>query len=493
MPEIVGPASTKPRVRFAPSPTGFLHVGSARTFIFNWLYARHNAGTMILRLDDTDVERNTQASVDSIFEGLKWLNLSWDEEYKQSERLDLHRKIAWTIFEKGLAYRDFTPAHTGDAEKSGAQGTWLFNPGARELSRTESDRRAAAGEPFALRFRVPRESGELVRFTDAVYGEQVKAAADIEDFALLRSDGMPTYHLASCADDADLRISHIIRGQDHLSNTYKHILIFEAAGYVPPQFAHLPLLVAPDGTKLSKRRHGPVVSVTTYRDAGFLPAAFINFLCLLGWSPKNDRENMSLPELTESFSLEGINRSNAILNFKEPSATPEERFDPKAVWLNAEHIRALPVEELSANLLPIVGSAGFKVRPEKMLRITPLIRERIKLLRDVLTAADFFFVDQLPPYDPAELIPQKGDMAIALKVLTRAQDVLAKVEFKHDPLDQALRAAAQELGVKAGQMFQPIRVAVCGRKNAPPLFETLEVLGRETTLQRIEQGLQKLT
>ena len=317
MSDLPDPASSNPRVRFAPSPTGFLHVGSARTFIFNWLYARHHGGSVILRLDDTDVERNTQASVDSIFDGLKWLNLNWDEEYKQSERLDLHRRKAWQIFEKGLAYRDFTPAHAGDADKSGAQGTWLFNPGARELSSAESDRRAAAGEPFALRFRVPREGGQVVRFTDAVYGEQVKAAADIEDFALLRSDGMPTYHLASCADDADLRISHIIRGQDHLSNTYKHVLIFEAAGITPPQFAHLPLLVAPDGTKLSKRRHGPVVSVTTYRDAGFLPEAFINFLCLLGWSPKDDREHMTLKELTDIFSLEGINRSNAVVNFKE--------------------------------------------------------------------------------------------------------------------------------------------------------------------------------
>jgi glutamyl-tRNA synthetase len=342
-----------------------------------------------------------------------------------------------------------------------------------------------------LRFRVPRECGQVVRFADAVYGEQLKAAADIEDFALLRSDGMPTYHLASCADDADLRISHIIRGQDHLTNTFKHVLIFEAAGFTPPQFAHLPLLVAPDGTKLSKRRHGPVVSVTTYRDAGFLPEAFINFLCLLGWSPKDDRENMSLQELTDAFSLEGINRSNAVVNFKEPATTPEEAFDPKAVWLNAEHIRALPVEDLSSRLLPIVREAGFNVDAAKMLRITPLIRERIKLLRDALTAADFFFVDQLSPYDPAELIPQKGDAAMALKVLTRAHEVLAKAEFKHDPLDQVLRAAAQELGVKAGQMFQPIRVAVCGRKNAPPLFETLEVLGRETTLERIGQAIQK--
>ena len=484
------PSQGKPRVRFAPSPTGFLHVGSARTFIFNWLYARHNAGTMILRLDDTDVERNSDASVNSIFEGLKWLGLGWDEEYKQSERLELHRKMAWAIFEKGLAYRDFTPAHTGESEKSGAQGTWLFNPGMRELSREESDRRAAAGEPFALRFRVPRE-GQVVRFSDAVYGEQMKAGADIEDFALLRSDGMPTYHLASCADDADLGITHIIRGQDHLSNTFKHVLILEAAGYAPPQFAHLPLLVAPDGTKLSKRRHGPVVSVTTYRDAGFLPEAFINFLCLLGWSPKDDRTKMSQQELINAFSLEGINRANAVVNFKEPATTPEETFDPKAVWLNAEHIRGLAMEDLSQRLLPIVRAAGFDVTPEKMLRITPLIRERIKLLRDVLTAADFFFVEQLPPYDPAELIPQKGDAAMAHRALEKAQAVLANVEFKHDPLDQALRAAAHELGVKAGQMFQPIRVAVCGRKNAPPLFETLEVLGKETTLKRIEEGLEK--
>src|ERR1700757_4673080 len=480
------------RVRFAPSPTGFLHVGSARTFIFNWLYARRNGGTMILRLDDTDVERNTDASVNSIFEGLKWLDLDWDEEYKQSDRGALHRQMAETIFQKGRAYRDFAPAHTGDSERSGAQGTWLFNPGMRELSREESDRRAATGEPFALRFRVPRETGQMVRFTDAVYGDQIKAAADIEDFALLRSDGMPTYHLASCADDADLRISHIIRGQDHLTNTFKHVLIFAAAGAPAPQFAHLPLLVAPDGTKLSKRRHGPVVSVTTYRDAGFLHEAFINFLCLLGWSPKNDREQMSLAELKELFSLEGINRANAVVNFKEPATTPEETFDPKAVWLNAEHIRALPVEELSERLLPIVQGAGFSIDAGRMLRITPLIRERIKLLRDVLTVADFLFVNQLPPYDPAELVPQKGDAAMAKRVLEKARSVLATAEFKHDPLDQVLRAAAQELGLKAGQMFQPIRVAVCGRKNAPPLFETLEVLGREKTLARIEQAIGKL-
>jgi len=461
---------------------------------------------MILRVDDTDVERNTQASLDSIFDGLRWLDLSWDEDYKQSERLQLHREMADAIFQKGLAYRDFTPAQAGERQKPGAEGPWLFNAGMRELSRAESDRRAAAGEPFALRFRVPRDGERQMCFTDAVYGEQAKATADIEDFALLRSDRIPTYHLASCADDADLRISHIIRGQDHLSNTFKHLLIFQALAVPVPQFAHLPLLVAPDGTKLSKRRHGQVVSVTTYRDAGFLPEAFTNFLSLLGWSPKDNREVMSRQELVDAFSLEGINRANAVVNFKEPSGAPtahavahdraaaqaEEMFDPKAIWLNAEHIRALPVEDLCRRLLLVVRQAGFNVSHEKMLQITSLVRERIRLLNDVLSVADFFFVDQLPPYDPVELVPQKGDPAMALNVLKRSREVLAKVDFTHQELEQTLRAAAQQMNIKAGQMFQPIRVAVTGRKNSPPLFEALEVLGQHVTLARLEQAVQML-
>lgn len=470
------------RVRFAPSPTGFLHIGSARTFIFNWLYARRNGGTMILRIDDTDLERNTEESLNSIYEGLHWLDLAWDEQYRQSERLELHKAFAEKIRRNGWAYRDFTPAGGEEGEKARTEGAWLFNPGMRELSQDESDRRAAAGEPFVLRFRVPRDPVRTIEFKDAVYGEQSKSTADIEDFALLRSNGAPTYHLASCADDADLCISHIIRGQDHLTNTFKHILIFEAAGAQAPTFAHLPLLIAPDGTKLSKRRHGPVVSVTTYRDLGFLADAFVNFVCLLGWSPKDDREILSRQELVEAFSLEGINRANAVVNFKE-----DDPIDPKALWLNAEHIRALPVEELTQRLLPFVP-----VDREKMGRITPLIRERIKLLRDVQTAADFFFMDELPPYDPADLIPQKGDAKMAVGVLQRARAVLSGVEFTHDGLEQALRTAAGELGLKPGQMFQPIRVAVCGRKNAPPLFETLAVLGRETCLKRIDRAIEML-
>src|SRR3954470_7515832 len=474
------------RVRFAPSPTGYLHIGGARTFIFNWLYARHQGGVVILRIDDTDVERNTQISLDSIFEGLEWLELGWDESYRQSDRLNLHRQAAWAIFEKGVAYRDFTPA---SAAQENPAGGWLCNPSMRELSREESDRRANTGEPFVLRFRVPRESRSEVIVSDLVYGIVTKATSDLEDFALLRSSGLPTYHLASCADDADLRITDILRGQEHLANTFKHVLIFEALGVETPKTAHLPLLMAPDGAKLSKRIHGPVVSVTTYRDAGFLPHGFVNFLSLLGWSPKNDREKLSREELVELFTLDGINRSNAIINF-----TDEDPFDPKAVWLNAEHVRALDLDEFARRLLPYAQQAGFtNATPERLRAIAPLIHERIRLLRDVGAVADFFFIEPRS-YGPAELIPQKGDAAMAGQALRKAKEVLSTLPaFDHATLEAALRTAAAELRLKTGQMFQPIRVAVCGRKNAPPLFETLEVVGKNVCLSRIGQAIGNLT
>ena len=471
------------RVRFAPSPTGYLHIGGARTFIFNWLFARHSGGTMVLRIDDTDVERNTQASLDSIFDGLRWLDLPWDEEYRQSDRVELHHRMAGDILAKGLAYRDFTPAAAVEDE-SRAGGPWLFNPGMRERSGAESDARASAGEPFVLRYKVPRDSRAEVVVDDLVYGRVAKSTADIEDFALLRSTGVPTYHMASCADDADLKITHILRGQEHLANTFKHILIFEALGFPLPEFAHLPLLMAPDGSKLSKRKHGPVVSVTTYAEAGFLPQAFVNFVCLRGWSPKDDREVMSRQEMIDSFSLDGIHHSNAIVNFTE-----DDPFDPKAVWLNAEHIKLARAEDLTRRLIPFANAAGLNADECKMQKVVPLIRERIKLLRDVARVADFFFVEELPPYNPAELIPQKGDAAMARKALEGGREILSRAEFTHAALDAALRARAAELKIKAGQMFQPIRVAVCGRKEAPPLFETLEVLGREACLQRVDRAI----
>jgi glutamyl-tRNA synthetase len=470
------------RLRFAPSPTGYLHIGSARTFIFNWLYARHNAGTMILRIDDTDVGRNTQASLDSIFDGLNWLELCWDEEYRQSERLALHREAAEAIVQKGDAYRDFTPAQTDEGEKSHAGGPWLCNPGMRELSADESDRRAAAGDPFVWRFRVPRGSRKEVRFHDIVYGDQSKETADIEDFALLRSDGSPMYHLASCADDADLRITHIVRGQDHLSNTFKHILIFESLGAELPKFAHLPLLVAPDGAKLSKRKHGPVVSVTTYRDAGFLPRAYINFLCLLGWSPKDNREQMSLSELIDAFSLEGVNRSNAVVNFTE-----DDPIDPKALWLNSQHLRTMPVEELVTAVKRELAAAGLSVPyDDEWLRHTvDVIRSRFFTLKDFATRGRAYFSDDFR-IEPDAL--EKLNKPCAREMLRElAQRLAASSEFNEHTVEAELRTLAEESGVKAGLLINAARAALTGQSVGPGAFAVFTAIGRDRAIERLSK------
>lgn len=471
------------RVRFAPSPTGYLHIGSARTFIFNWLYARRHGGTMILRIDDTDVERNTQQSLDSIFDGLKWLDLGWDEFYRQSERLDLHRAAVKTIFGKGLAYRDFTPATQGDEEKSHSAGPWLFNPGAREISNEESDRRAEAGEPFVIRYRVPRDPIREVKFDDLVYGPQSKSTADIEDFALLRSNGMPTYHLASCADDADLHISHIVRGQDHLSNTFKHVLIFEGLGTAPPLFAHLPLLTAPDGAKLSKRKHGPVVSVTTYRDAGFLPHSYVNFLCLLGWSPKDNREQMTRQELIDSFSFEGVNRSNAVVNFTE-----EDPIDPKALWLNSQHLRTMPVEEILAPVRQALETAGITIPSgdAAFAHTVDTIRSRFQTLLDFPSRGRAYFADDFP-MDPkaAGNLHAPGVAELLHELGNRLE---AAGEYNEEFIESTLRTIASERGVKAGVLINGSRAALTGQAVGPSAFAVFTCVGRERAIRRLKSA-----
>lgn len=468
------------RVRFAPSPTGYLHIGSARTFIFNWLYARRNGGTMILRLDDTDVERNTQVSIDSIFDGLNWLDLNWDEYYRQSDRLDLHKQAAESILKMGRAYRDFTPASTIPEEKSQDGQPWRANPGMREMSREESDRRAAAGEPFVVRFLVPRGEGRKIHFNDAVYGPQVKDADDVEDFALLRSNGMPTYHLASCADDADLRISHIIRGQDHLSNTFKHVLIFEALGGVPPVFAHLPLLIAPDGSKLSKRKHGPVVSVTTYRDAGFLPHSYVNFLCLLGWSPKDNREQMTRQEIVDIFSFEGINRSNAVVNFTE--ADP---IDPKAQWLNAQHLRTTPVAEILPDVTKALRAAGLEPIADEARyeSVVDCIRSRFSSLHDFPNRGRAYFSDEFPMDETAlGRLNEPG----ARELLRELGDRLAAAsEFTEASVEKELRGLAAERGVKAGLLINGSRAALTGQPVGPSAFAVFLAVGRDRAISRL--------
>lgn len=469
------------RVRFAPSPTGYLHIGSARTFIFNWLYARRNGGTMILRLDDTDVERNTQQSIDSIFDGLNWLDLGWDEFYRQSDRLELHRAAANRILEKGYAYRDFTPAGTATEERVHDGGVFGGDPEQRAMSKEESDRRAAAGEPFVIRFRVPRDTGRAVVFKDSVYGDQSKSCDDIEDFALLRSNGMPTYHLASCADDADLRISHIIRGQDHLTNTFKHILIFEALGAAPPQFAHLPLLIAPDGAKLSKRKHGPVVSVTTYRDAGFLPHAYVNFLCLLGWSPKDNREQLTRQEIVDIFSFEGINRSNSVVNFTE-----EDPIDPKALWLNSQHLRSLPVAEIMPAVEAVLTGAGYAIPEDKshFASIVDVIRARYTTLLDFAGKGRPFFADTFA-IEPSAM--EKLDAPNARPLLRElAARLEADPEFSEATAEAHLRALATEKGVKAGVLINGSRAALTGQAVGPSAFALFSAIGRDRVIARLK-------
>src|SRR5512132_1677180 len=307
------------RVRFAPSPTGYLHIGAARSALFNWLFARKTAGKFLLRIEDTDLQRSTDESTQSIIEGLEWLGLDYDEEKSfQSDNADKHRAAARRLVDEGKAYRDFTPKEQREdksikqdiaerARAHAAEGVDHRSNPFRDLTKAESDRRAAAGEPFAIRLKVAAEGAS--KFNDIVYGEQERAYSEIEDLVLLRSDGHPLYNLSVVLDDIEMGITHVIRGQDHLTNTHKQILLYQAFGLPAPEFAHLPLILAPNKAKLSKRKHGEVVSLTTYRDRGFIPAAFRNFLVLLGWSPPEGREILTKEELVESFSLAGIGRA----------------------------------------------------------------------------------------------------------------------------------------------------------------------------------------
>ena len=347
-------------------------------------------------------------------------------------------------------------------------------------SKGESDARAATGEPFVIRFCVKREPAYDVNFTDAVYGQQSKLTADIEDFALLRSNGMPTYHLASCADDIDLKISHIIRGQDHLSNTFKHILIFQAAGVAPPLFAHLPLLIAPDGAKLSKRKHGPAVSVTTYRDHGFLALAYINFLSLLGWSPKDNREQMTLLELQNAFSFEAVHRSNAVVNFSD--ADP---IDPKAMWLNSQHLRTMPVELLMPQVRTVLESAGLAPYGDDKFfaNVIDTIRARFTTLLDFATKGRAYFSDNFE-MEPGAL--EKLNAPGARELLHElGPRIAAKQEFTEASVEADLRKLAEERGVKAGLIINASRAALTGQPVGPSVFHVFTSIGRDRVITRL--------
>jgi glutamyl-tRNA synthetase len=485
------------RVRYAPSPTGDFHVGGARTALFNYLFARHHGGRFILRIEDTDQKRYNPQALTWLLNGLRYLGLDWDEgpgvggpfgPYTQTERLEIYSRYCGQLLEGGLAYRCFCTAERIEAGSKAQQASG-GNPGydrlCRALDPAEAARRAAAGEPHTVRFKAPLD-GEI-KVHDLIRGEITFQNSILQDAVLMKSDGIPTYHMANVIDDHLMEISHILRGDEWVNSLPLHMHLYRAFDWTPPVVAHLPLILNPTGKgKMSKRedrapdgRLMPVF-VRSFEEAGYLPEAMINYLALLGWSFDDKTEMMDRAELIERFSLERVIASPAVWNY--------EKLD----HFNGNYIRLLSAEDLAARLLPFLRGAGYKFEMSKLLAVIPLIRERITRLSDAVAVADFFFLDELPPYNPADLIPQKGDMKQTVAVLERAKQVLAAAEFRRDPLEAALRTAAESLGLKAGSMFQPIRVAACGRKAAPPLFETLEVLGRETCLKRIDRAIAML-
>ena len=491
------------RVRFAPSPTGYLHIGAARSALFNWLYARKTGGKFLLRIEDTDLQRSTEESTRSIIEGLEWLGLDYDEDLVfQSANAPKHRAAAERLLEEGKAYRDFTPKEEREdknvkedvAERARAQQAEGVDPRSnpfRKLSKEESDARAAAGEPFAVRLKVP-ETGQT-RFDDIVYGPQERSYTEIEDLVLLRSDGHPLYNLSVVIDDIDMGITHVIRGQDHLTNTHKQILLYEALGAKVPQFAHLPLILAPNKGKLSKRKHGEVVSLTTYRDRGFVPAAFRNFLALLGWSPPEGKEILSKEELVENFSLEGIGRANAIFNFTEND--PRRWTDDKALWMNSEYIRTMPIEEL----LPMVKT---ELRANKLWReeyddddrewfvkTIELIRQRYFTLKDFSAQGRAYFSDDFD-FDETAVNKNLRKEPRLRELLNGLAGKLETVEpFNTETAEAALRAYADETGVKAGLLINGSRTMLTGQAVGPSMFEIFDILGREASVERLRSGI----
>jgi glutamyl-tRNA synthetase len=490
--------STPVRVRYAPSPTGDFHVGGARTALFNYLFARHHGGSFILRMEDTDQKRFNPEAVGWLLRGLRYLGLDWDEgpdiggpygPYTQTERLGLYTRHCAQLLEGGFAYRCFcTPERLEAASK--AQQAKGLNPGydrfCRDLDPEQGAMRANLGEPHTVRFKVPLD-GEIT-VHDLIRGDITFQNSILQDTVLMKSGGMPTYHLAHLVDDHLMEISHILRGDEWVNSLPLHVHLYNAFGWQPPIVAHLPLILNPTGKgKMSKREDRAPdgrllpVFVRSFEETGYLPEAMINYLALLGWSYDDKTEVMTRAELIERFGLDRVNASPAIWNY--------EKLD----HFNGSYIRLLPVADLADRLLPFLEAAGYRVEREKLLAVVPLIQERITRLSDAVAVADFFFLDELPPYNTADLIPPKGDATLALAVLERARQVLAAADFHRESLEAALRPEADALGLKPGSMFQPIRVAACGRKAAPPLFETLEVLGRETCLKRIDQAIDQLT
>ena len=476
----------RPRVRFAPSPTGYLHVGGARTALFNWLFARRHGGTFVLRIEDTDTERSSDEMVAGILESMRWLGLAWDEgpsiggphaPYFQTQRFDRHRAVAHQLLAGGAAYKcycspELLKEKRDAAEKAG--GGWKYDRTCLSLSAEDRERLEASGARPAIRFNVP--PGKTT-YTDRVRGRIEVDHEEIEDFVILRSNGVPIYHLSVVADDIDMDITHVIRGDDHISNTPKHILLWEALGHTPPEFAHVPLILGTDRKKLSKR-HG-MTSVTEYERIGYLADAMVNFLALLGWSPGGDREVMAREALIAAFSLDGISGGAPI-------------FDPEKLdWFNAQYLAQLPPDDLVRRVRPLLQASGVwseqyeADRAEWLQRVLRLVLPRVKRLPD--------FVEQAGPFLTASVL---YDADAVRKHLTAAglpehvEALSAALESDEQPFEEAaieriLRGVADARGIKAAVLIHAARIAATGKAVSPGIFEVLALLGRPLTVSRL--------
>lgn len=486
--------SQEVRLRFPPSPTGYLHIGSARTALYNWLYARKLGGKLVLRIEDTDAERSTQESIDGILDGLKWLGIDWDEgPYFQTQFSDEHIAAAQKLLAEGHAYKCFCTKEELDAKREAAREAktdYGYDGACRNLTDDEIAEKEAAGLPSVVRFKIPEGQGSVV-FEDKVYGRIEKAYQDMEDFVIVRSDGSPLYLLSNVVDDVRDRISHIIRGADGLGNTPRQILIYEALGAPIPTFAHMSLTLDHQKAKISKRKHGEIVAVHFYRDHGFIPWAFCNFLVMLGWNPGDDREIFSREELIEAFSLERLKNSNSVFNYRKDD--PKFFTDPKALSINSHYLREMEPAQLAALVEPVLKKEGLwdeawaegRDGREWFLKTIDLTRSRFHTVNDFAEAGRAYFGDDFEIEERAlkKNIAKHPDLKEWLPMLA---DRLEKLEaLDHEPTEAAVKALCGELEVKPGIIINGMRTVATGRLAGPGMYEALELLGKDKVVSRL--------
>jgi len=483
-------------VRFPPSPTGYLHIGGARTAIFNWLFAKKTGGKLILRIEDTDAERSTEESIKGIIESLKWLGITWDEgPYFQSQFIKEHQAAAQKLLESGHAYKCFCTKETLDRKREEAlkkKGSLHYDGTCRNLTPEEVSAKEADGISYTIRLKVPRVEGSVC-FKDIVYGFIEKKYENIEDFVIVRSNGKPLYILSNTVDDIRDRITHVIRGQDGLINTPKQILLYKALGASVPEFAHMSLTLDPKKAKISKRTHGELVAVHFYREHGFLPWALVNFLVRLGWSTPDSRDIFTKEELIEAFSLEGINRANSVFNVNKND--PKFFTDPKALSINAHYIRHLPVEELEPYVKAELEKAGIwnpefeSAKRDWYLATIDLIRSRYHVTTEFATLGRAYFFDEYQIEEKAlkKNILKHDGLKNWFSILA---DRLEAIEsFTIEEAENVIRNMAEEFGIKAGVLINGIRAAVTGQTVGPGLFDILIAIGQKRVVARLRKAV----